>query len=119
MKNFLRRFYYDLETGKEITYYVQIQYGGTLIVNTFEKDFEIYKSLEGRSFENTGVFEWFEPDEEIELKFNGNYNVSVDVSVTPHQLVFTEIPKPEELPEDEQPVTTEDCLNALEEVGVI
>ena len=113
---FIRKHYYDLTSGKTIWSYMM---KGNFIVRSIDDELNTIPELRNRTLEDTGVMEWLEPIEEIESKMNGNYIVSVDVSVEPHALIFTERPKPEPIPEDEQSVTTEDCLEAFEELGVI
>lgn len=110
---FIRRIFYSLETGEVLQNYSML--GNGFHITDSELDFGVYEELQGHSLEDTGVMEWTEPDEEIEVKMNGNYVVSVDVSVEPHALVFTE---KEAIPEDEQTATLEDYKTALSELGV-
>ena len=113
---FIRRHYYDLNTGDTVwSYMVE----GNIMRRSTLDELNTIPELNHRTQDDTGVFEWLEPNEEIESKFNGNYSVSIDVSTTPHALVFTEIPEPEPIPEDEQPASPEDYETALEELGVI
>lgn len=111
---FIRQVYYFKDSGKLFySYSMNYDYTDEPLRLNFK---EVFPDIDLQTID---IMEWLEPDEEIESKFNEGYMVSVDVSIIPHQLVFTKIPKPEELPEDEQFVTTKDCLGALEEVGVI
>lgn len=113
---FLRRIYYNTLSGEILLNYSM---NGDLMIVDTTKDIQFHRLNEYVLIEDIGVFEWLEPDEEIESKFNGGYSISIDVSTTPHQIIFTEIPEPEPIPEDEQPASQEDYETALEELGVI
>lgn len=110
---FIRQLYYNKDNGNLV-------YGYSM--NYFHTDetprLDFAEAFPHIDVETIGLMEWLEPDEEIEAKMNGNYTVTVDVTVTPHQLVFTEIPEPEPIPEDEQNATVEDYEAALKELGV-
>lgn len=113
---FIRRHYYDLTNGKTIWSYMM---KGNFIIRSIDDELNTIPELRNHTLEDTGVIEWLEPIEDIENKMNGTYIISVDISVEPHALVFTEKPKPEPIPEDEQPASPEDYETALEELGVI
>ena len=108
---FLRRIYYDLITGEIIDSYFAV---GLESVLPIENDFENHIQLSGRTLENTGFFEWTEPDEEIESKMTVRYELSIDVSKTPHELVFTENIEPTVT----NSATVDDYERALQELGV-
>lgn len=105
---FIRRLYYNLS-------------GGSVIYNySMEGSFEYVDSetekilfFPDRDVLNIGSFEWLEPDEEIEMKMNGDYDVSVDVSVSPHKLVFTERVIPE--PSDDDEISDSEALQIITE----
>ena len=111
---FIRRLYYNLETGEIILSYYQT---GSIVILDKEDELRIFPELQGYSIDELGVFEWLEPDEEVEAKMRGRYRVSVDISKTPHEVVFTELPEPEPTPEGDV-ATVEDYERALQELGV-
>ena len=113
---FIRRLFYNKSTGDIVYRYVAT---GRIVIHSIDEDFATIQELKNYSLEEMGVLEWLEPDEEIEEKMCGRYDVSIDISSDLHKLVFTELPEPEPIPEDEQPVTTLDCLEAFEELGVM
>lgn len=86
---FRRRIFYNAGTGEVILQYVV---SGNIKANYSATD----EALE-RGFVDWGVLEWAEPDSEVEASFSGvdiygeprAVLVSVDISQTPHQLVFT------------------------------
>lgn len=112
---FIRRHYYELTNGRTLWTYMA---SGTLVARSVEEELAAVPELKNRAPETIGTMEWLEPVEDIEAKFNGAYDVAVDISATPHALVFTERPKPEPIPEDEQPATAADYEAALEALGV-
>ena len=109
--NYIQRLFYDLRTGSIIFWYWHRC--ENLIVVDVSVDFEIHESLQNRSLEDTGYFEWLEVDTEILTKLNSDdYRASVDVVSVPHKLIFTEIPQ------DDMPASSEDYEAALRELGV-
>ena len=111
---FIRRHYYDLNNGQTIWSYAM---KGNFNIQSIEDELNIVPELQKYTIENLGYFEWLEPNEEIEAKMNGLYNITVDISTKPHQLIFTE--KSISIPEDEVYATEEDYENALKDLGVI
>lgn len=104
---FLRRIYYDLSTGDVILNYNQC---GSVHNLSIEEEMNVHPQLSNRTLEDTGCMEWTTPVLEIEARIvNGSHRVSVDVSVTPHALVFTEI----EIDPQDDPI--EDRVDALEQ----
>lgn len=100
---FIRRHFYDLSTGETLHSYM---------MQGYIKPVAIEQDAENYNLENYGVFEWTEPDEQIEKNFLEAYDVIVDVSKTPHELVFDFTPPPEPVPEP----SYEDYYNAIAEV---
>lgn len=103
---FIRRLFYDLTTGAILQSYTM---QGDIIIVTAEEDAEFY------GLENWGVFEWLEPDEQIEKNFSEAYGVTVDVGKEPHELVFDFTPPP---PEPEPYDEMADMVTALNIMGV-
>lgn len=110
---FLRRLYYDLTSGSVIDFYTAT---GIDSIWSVDDDFKYHAQLANRSSLDTGILEWIEPDEEIESKISGDYDVSVDLSEEEHKLIFTERSEP--LPEGDQEATAADFEAALAELGV-
>lgn len=103
---YILRIYYDLFSGEIIFYYTQS--GETVKVMPMSHDYAVYPQLAGRTEADTGCLEWQERDEEIETKLvGGEYVVSVDVTQTPHTLIFTLTP------EDPDPELTDAELIAV------
>lgn len=85
------RIYYDLDTGDIIFFYTQS--GEAIAVMPLSHDFAVYPQLADRNEADTGCLEWLERDEEMEAKLTSSeYIATVDVTQTPHALVFTEPP---------------------------
>lgn len=97
---FIRRHFYDLNTGETLHSYMM---QGHIKPVTAEQDAENY------NLTNYGVFEWTTPNEQIENNFMTAYGVTVDVTKTPHELVFDFTPPPEPVPEP----TFEEYYNAV------
>ena len=95
---FYRRLYYDLATGGFIS--SRMSQGGIYITDVAD-DFARLPELVGRTPDDTGLFEWLEPDAEIEDSFARATSVAVDVSGTEPQIVFDFTPAPSE-PSDDQ-----------------
>lgn len=72
---YIRRFFYDLGTGKAILSYMR---QGDICVGSTAEDYEIYPELSGRFPENTGLFEWHEPDAELDSHFATATQVTVE-----------------------------------------
>lgn len=85
---FVRRHYYDLSTGETVYSYMM---QGSVLQRSVEEDFSTYYQLLERSLEDTGFFEWLEPDEVIEQQFAEHDNVKVENG----ELVFFNLPEPE------------------------
>lgn len=102
---FIRRHFYDLDTGKTLrSYHMQ----GWIEPISIEEEAILY------SLSNYGLYEWTEPDAEIEQAFEDSYGrVTVDITQTPPQLVFDYSPLPEP-----EPTEAEDMQAALEALGV-
>lgn len=88
---YIRRIYYDLSTGEIAFFYTQ--FGEAINIMPLSHDFAVYPQLADRSEADTGCLEWLERDEALEAKLtSGEYVVTVDVTQTPHALIFTEPP---------------------------
>lgn len=97
---FIRRLFYDLSTGEALQSYMMQGDIAPVVVEEEAARCEL---------ENWGVFEWMEPDEQIEKNFSEAYGVTVDVAKEPHELVFDFTPPP--VPEPEP--SYEDYYNAV------
>lgn len=87
---FIRRVFYNVNNGDVLKSYMM---RGTFKLRTATQEAAAY------GFENWAVFEWTEPDLEIEQDFADSYGrVTVDVNGTP-TLVFDFSPLPEPEPE--------------------
>lgn len=107
--SFLRRHYYDRETGGTVCSYMM---QGAISIRTAAEDFGVYPTLAGRSAEDTGVLEWREPVAEIEEGFNGAYTVTVADGVPVFDF------NPPVLPEQDPLPDLEEMEAALEVLGV-
>lgn len=85
---FVRRYYYDKISGETLLSYVR---QGDILQGSIENDFQSHSQLAERSLDDTGVFEWLEPDEAIESQFTAHNGVRVENG----ELVFFDIPIPE------------------------
>lgn len=109
---FIRRYYYDKTSGNTVLSYSM---DGDIRIQTVQQDYEFYTALSGRNTENTGLFEWLEKDPVIEQNFRDSYGrITVDVSQSPHTLVFDTTPITIVPAEDE----LETAKEALTELGV-
>lgn len=107
---FIRKLYYDLETGTVLESQMR---QGDVVMTTFAEDAEVLSSLAGRTEADTGCMVWETPDAETEAAFAAATGVSVDVTQTPHALVFDYTP----LPAEPDPVA--EMETALNEMGVV
>ena len=106
---FIRKLYYDIETGVVLSCHMR---QGSVRMTTFAEDAAALPELAGRTEADTGCMVWTEPDAETEAAFIAATGVSVDVTQTPHQLVFDYTP----LPVEPDPVA--EMETALNELGV-
>lgn len=90
---FVRKLYYDITTGAVLESHVR---QGKVRMTSFEEDAAALPSLAGRSENDTGCMVWTEPDAEIESGFAAATGVSVEVTQTPHKIVFDYTPIEEE-----------------------
>lgn len=104
---FIRKLYYDKTTGEVLSSHMR---QGNVKMTTFAEDVETLPELAGRTEADTICMMWTEPDAALEEAFSKATGVTVDVSVTPHQIVFDYTPVPVEPDEMEQ---------ALNELGVV
>ena len=72
---YIRRFYYDLKSGERILSYMR---QGDVLKGNAEEDFLACPELLGRSVADTGVFQWEEPETEVEEQFAGAARVFVE-----------------------------------------
>lgn len=89
---FVRRLFYDLSTGIGLFSYTMEGCSPPSV----ETD------VRANNLTNYGLFEWTEPDPEIEQSFTDSYGrVTVDVSKEPPVLVFdfSPLPEPEPAPD--------------------
>ena len=84
---FLRRLYYERARGR-VGYSGMAR--GDIRQTTQAEDFALLPELAGRSPDNTGLFEWLEPDAEIEERFARAASVTVDVGGAAPALVFAD-----------------------------
>lgn len=105
---FIRKLYYDLGTGEVLESYMR---QGDVIMTTFAEDVATLPPLEGRTESDTGCMVWTKPDAEIEKGFEGATGVSVDITQTPHKIVWDYTPI--EVPEYPDAATMEAALNEL------
>ena len=102
---YIGRAFYDLDTNRVIFYYSQ---SGEFNITSLSHDLAVYPQLADRTEADTGCLEWRERDEDVEGKLiGGEYIARMDVSQTPHVLVF------DEPPEDPDPELTDAELIAV------
>lgn len=107
---FIRKLYYDLTTGAVLSSHMR---QGSVRMTTFAEDINVLPELAGRTEADTGCMVWTEADAEIEAAFAAATSVTVDVTQTPHTLVFDYTP----LPAEPDPVA--EMETALNEMGVV
>ena len=95
---FCRKIYYDLATGIVLESHMK---QGSVRMTAFERDVVVLPSLAGRTEANTGCMVWTEPNEEIENAFVGATSISIDVTQTPHKIVWDYTPIEEEINDSE------------------
>lgn len=105
---FIRKLYYDLTDGTVLESHMR---QGSVRMTTFAEDVAALSSLAGRTEADTGCIVWTEPDTEIETAFANATGVRVDVSATPHTLLFDYTPM--EIETEPDPATMETALNEL------
>ena len=84
---FVRKLYYDPATGDVLESHMR---QGDVRMTTFAEDAAVLPTLSGRTEEGVGCMVWTEPDEAVEAAFAACSGVSVDVTQTPHAVVFKE-----------------------------
>lgn len=82
---FIRKLYYDLTTGTVLSSHMR---QGSVRMTTFAKDVAALPELAGRTEADTGCMVWTEPDAETEAAFAACTGITVDVTQTPHAVVF-------------------------------
>ena len=105
---FVRRVFYNLTDGA-----VLYAYSAECNVEDESLFMRIEDAVPNHDPATVGVMEWTEPDTDLEAKLNGDYDISVDVSVDPHELIFTEIVAPE--PSDDDEITDSEALKIITE----
>lgn len=90
---FLRRFYYDRASGRAV---YSSMARGDIRRPTRAEDFALLPELAGRTPDDTGLFEWLEPDAEIEDDFARAALVTVDLSGAEPVLAFSDAHETEE-----------------------
>lgn len=84
---FVRKLYYDALSGDQL-YGVMMQ--GSIALTSKERDMQRISVL--RPYQDhpqdLGLFLWTEPDPEVEKNMAAATSISVDVSVTPHVIVY-------------------------------
>lgn len=106
---FIRKLYYDSTTGTVLSSHMR---QGSVRMTTFAEDVASLPELAGRTEEDTGCMVWETPNAETEAAFAAATGVSVDVTQTPHALVFDYTP----IEGEADPV--EVMAEALNELGV-
>ena len=106
---FVRKLYYDLVSGRALS---SFSLEGDVYLTTFAEDTGSFFELSGRTEANTGCMVWNAPDAETEANFASATSVSVDVTQTPHALVF------DYTPIEPAPDPVAEMETALNELGV-
>ena len=84
---FVRKLYYDLPTGAVLESHMR---QGDVRMTTFAEDAAVLPTLSGCTEEGVGCMVWTEPDAAVEAAFAACTCVSVDVTQTPHVVIFEE-----------------------------
>lgn len=105
---FIRKLYYDLTTGAVLSSHMR---QGDVRMTTFAEDAAALPELAGRTEADTGCMVWDAYDEDTEAAFAAATSVCVDVTHTPHLVVFDYTPV-----EESDPVAEMEA--ALNELGV-
>ena len=103
---FVRRLYYDRETGNTLHSYIM---SGDIVI------LPVDEVAAGLGLTDYGYMEWMEPDPAIEDSFARSYGrVSVDVTQEPHALVF-DYSEPPDVPSalDVLDARVTDCEGAI------
>ena len=75
---FLRRFYYDIQTGEQVESYMR---QGDIII-TVQDDYNTLQTLQDHAARTQVWFEWLQPDEDIEQQFATADNISYRRRIT-------------------------------------
>ena len=98
---FVRKLYYDAQTGTVVR---SSMMQGHVRLTSKAEDMAALPELAAyaEAPENLGVMVWTEPDAQVEDCMSQATKITVDVTVTPHQIVydFTPLPEPEPQPSD-------------------
>lgn len=108
---FFMRIYYDKASGEVIS---SRWAKGNVLRPPHAQDFAERPELEGRTEENTGLFEWLDEEAAPLTEFGVKVPV-VDVSQNPPVLMWQEPPAPAE-PTDEDEISGNELLGMIEEV---
>lgn len=105
---FIRKLYYDLTTGTVIR---SSMMQGDVRLTTTAEDMAVLPELAEYATDpaNLGVMVWTDPDLAVEDAMTRATGISVDVTVTPHAIVydFTPLPDPEPEPSDAELILRE------------
>lgn len=102
---YLYRIYYDKSTG-EVLHCRWVK--GDIQIPTVETDFLVQKELHERTSENTGLFEWYTEQPELEAVMFVKMPV-VDISVDPPKLNWTDWP----IPPDDEEISDAEALDII------
>ena len=102
---YLYRIYYDKTTG-EVLHCRWVK--GDIIIPTVETDFLTKPELHERTSENTGLFEWYTEQPELEAMMFVKMPV-VDISVDPPKLNWTDWP----IPPDDEEISDAEALDII------
>lgn len=92
-----RRVIYRLSDGMVLSDH---QEQGDILEMTLAEELAFQPSLAGVDISTVGEFHWTSPDAAVEAEFASKVLTGVDISVTPHTLVFSEPPLPEPVQTD-------------------
>lgn len=102
---YLYRIYYDKATG-EVLHCRWVK--GDIRIPTVDTDFLIQPELHERTSENTGLFEWYTEQPELESVMFFKMPV-VDISVDPPALNWTDWP----IPPDDEEISDAEALDII------